>query len=63
MASTQQQLNEARQAFQSLQAEVQTLRTLLEQQQSTIQTRTATQPKPRLPDPKEFDGKAYRFDT
>jgi hypothetical protein len=66
MASTQQQLSEARQAFQSLQVEVQTLRALLEQQQSTIQalqTRTVAQPKPRLPDPKEFDGKTYRFDT
>lgn len=62
MASTE-QIN---QAFQSLQLEVQTLRALLEQQQSTIQalqTRTVTQPKPRLPDPKEFDGKTYRFDT
>ena len=63
MASTE-QIN---QAFQSLQSEVQTLRALLEQQQSTIQalqTRvTVAQPKPRLPDPKEFDGKPYRFDT
>ena len=66
MASTEQQLNEARQAFWSIQSEVQTLRALLEQQQSTIQalqTRTVAYPKPRLPDPKEFDGKAFRYDT
>jgi hypothetical protein len=39
---------------------------LPEQQQSTIQalqTRAVAQPKPRLPDPKGFDGKTYRFDT
>ena len=49
-----------------MQLEVQTLHALLKQQQSTIQalqTRPVGQLKPRLPDPKEFDGKTYRFDT